>query len=178
MADDADLTTSFLDLLLSALGGVALLVVLFAAIQTIDVQKTSVIPARLLVIEVEGHATDADLLLLGAELSCLIESGTGESVRLFEETGTSGDLKVSWGSTTPRPALRMHVYSSPSEALVMRFWLASLDRFGGPPRMPPDVPDTIRIKVFWAKQQDQSLSAELKRTEGWYVEIDLPEAPG
>lgn len=171
-----DFTTSFLDLLLSALGGVALLMVLFAAIQSNNAQSNAVLPKGVLVFKINpGVHTE---IWMNREIGIAIEDEEGNCVSTFSDESSLAELKVTWPSS-PQRTLNVLVESEPSNELTVSLWLRSL----APQKEQTDLTyvkqikqlrnASIKVDVYWLHQPTNITEISLGMTNGFFEKKPL-----
>lgn len=120
--EETDHSMSMLDLLLSGLGAVAVLVVLFAAIRTLNSQAGGTRAANMIIFELKNGPSD---LLFGRDVGVVVHYGA--SVLKFNGFGASDETPDGkWISSSPDRRLRLRLKSGSPEARVV-FWLRRAD---------------------------------------------------
>lgn len=175
-----NLKTSFIDVLLGALGAVAMLVVLFSALQNLNAARSIPVPGRLLILEIEGTH---DALSFGDTLGIAIEDPDGNRCVLAAEqrcqqpagsTSTGSTLVVDW----PRSAHRANrpfmsiVGTKASGNLRIIVWLRHLA---------PEVDlapfrgsRSVTVRARWHSEEDQVRKLSLRARDGFFGSLTLP----
>jgi hypothetical protein len=160
---------SFLDLLLSALGGVALLVMIFASIQTKNAKAADSLDGRHVLVRVP----DGSGLFVGREIGVYVKTDAEGPLHLFD-TGASG-LRANWPET-PRRDYAFSVFSRPGAPVRIGVWL----------RMPgPDAVDVnaylgaigsgVPVSVSWLEDRDEDPQPKrLDAASHFLAEVELP----
>ena len=178
-----DFGPSFLDLLCSGMGGVALLVVLFAAMQTLQERRATRLTARVLIVEISGGPAS---FRMGREVSVSIAHPTEGSSALHEPPASSDSkFRVTWPE--PGPPIKQVaavVTCDAAEELSVRGWLQSLAVPAGvdPLAHVLDVEkvvverqaaDVTELKVYWQDQKDAAQTIRLQKADQHQAECKV-----
>jgi hypothetical protein len=120
-----NLSMSFLDLLCSGLGGVAMIVILFAAVQRNNHNAANLASQSVNVsVELLGPAKDFEF---GREIGLYVKCGPKRSDYgegpLFNEPG----LRVAWGSRRHKGKYNFTLRSDPNQPLEIGIWVRQAD---------------------------------------------------
>lgn len=176
---------SFLDLLLSALGGVALLVVIFAAIQSNNATAAGKLPkGEFLRLEVFDDPTPE--YRIGKEIGVLLKNTKGEVRHIFEDPGSVGSNFVVRWPAEPRTSYAAKVQTDPSEEITVGLWLRDVspppgsDAAGQIAKLAAIAKNpaaAIKVRVFWlanGRDSPKTKTFSLSMTNGFTQEQDVP----
>ncbi len=164
---------SFLDLLLSALGGVALLMMLFAAIQTQNAEAARRLESEIVSVELLTPAGSAlDALVIGEEIGLAVETADGFASAFGEPPALPpSPLVVRWEEARRR-RYRFVLQSAPESEPVLRLWLRAHD----PERAAAFVAaarDGLRLEVAWTGMEDEPRQVALDAPGSFYTTVEI-----
>ncbi len=164
---------SFLDLLLSALGGVALLMMLFAAIQTQNAQAARRLTSQIVSVELLASASSPlDRLVLGEEIGLLVSTEEGfRSVQPETAATPPSKLIVRWEDPRRR-RYRFVVQSDPDVVPMLTLWLRQhhaerVDPFLAALR------EGVSLQVGWTGMDGEPRRVELHAAGGYLARVEM-----